>query len=762
MGKSNWTKVALCASTALVALSGTSFAQSQGSEQSAAVSDGAEEIVVTAQRRSESLQKTSLAIDVLSAESIQRAGLTQPTELGSLLPGVQVSQGGAAFQIYVRGVGAFTSTPLSDSAVSQNMDGVSAATTQSVAGSLFDLERIELLKGPQGTLYGRNSSGGALNILPVAPQLGELGGYLVLDRQNYDGTTVEGAVNVPLGEQAAARVSMQVTDRDGYLDDGTNDDQHESVRAQLLVEPNDDLSIRLFGAYQHIGGRGVGYALFEQNPTAFGGAIVPSDRWTSALPELNNRLAKLNLLLTNGASSTALFSPFNPSNINQDNTFWSLHAQIDLDLDFATLTLIPSYQDAEMDYWVIPALNYSSNVPGDGPDFSHATSFEARLGNGTETLKWVVGAFYFNNDQNANQAVNFGPAVNQAFTGDLNTRSYAAFGETTVSLTDTFRVIAGLRYTDETKTVDAFQFNAYPSLACRTPSTGPAGACQVLAVNGEYGAERTNYRTGFEWDVGSHNMLFFTVATGFKSGGQTVSAFPPYDPETVTAYTLGSRNRFFNNVLQLNLEAFHWQYENKQENIAQPDGRGNIVQSLINAGAATSQGVSADLTYHPTANGTFHTAVEYVDATYDSFGYTAYAKVSSGCTPYPGSAPYTVDCSGYQLARTPMWSGAVDYTHDIDLSNGGVISLTGSMTFASERWLEVAFVPNDRAPAYTVWNANAAYIAPGDAFRLEAYVRNIGDEAVYTGAQQSPMIDGFIAANINPPRTYGARLRVNF
>lgn len=534
-------KGALLAAAALMVVPQVAYAQdSGGSGDKADDANKTGDIVVTAQRRAESVQKTSLAIDVLSSDKIQKSGLTQPTELSTLLPGVQVSQGGNTFQIYIRGVGSFNSTPLSDSAVAQSVDGVFASTTQAIAGSMFDIQRIELLKGPQGTLYGRNASGGALNIIPTAPRLDEFGGYVSIDGQNYNGITVEGAVNLPISKSLAGRVSFQTVSRDGYLDDGTNDDKHQSVRVQLLYQPNDWFNAKLFGSYQHIGGRGAGYALYEPNATAFGGAIVPANRWTSPLPELNDRLALLNLALTGGASSTALFSPFDSKNIRQDNRIWDVHAQFDVNLDFATLTFIPAYQDVTLDYWSIPALNYSTYVDGDGPEYVHATSMELRLGNANRRIKWVVGGFFYNSDSNANQTVNFGPAVNQVFTGALNTRSYAAFGEATVSVTNAFRLIGGLRYTDETKTVDAHQYNGFGSLACPIAGTGPAGACQVLAVNGKYSASKLTYRAGFEFDVGPQNMLFGTVGTGFKSGGQTVSAFPPYEPETVAAYTLGS------------------------------------------------------------------------------------------------------------------------------------------------------------------------------------------------------------------------------
>jgi iron complex outermembrane receptor protein len=211
-----------------------------GEDQAAAPSDG--EIVVTAQFRQESAQKAAVSIDVLSAETLARAGVAQATDLARLSPGVQITQGGSSLQIYIRGAGDFSTTAYSNSAVAQNYDGVFAARSQYVAGVFYDLERVEVLKGPQGTLYGRNATGGALNILPVQPKLGVFEGYMSAGFQNYNGFSAEGALNIPLGDKVAIRAAFQGVSRNGYISDGTDDDKHHSFRLQLKAEPTEDLT----------------------------------------------------------------------------------------------------------------------------------------------------------------------------------------------------------------------------------------------------------------------------------------------------------------------------------------------------------------------------------------------------------------------------------------------------------------------------------------------------------------------------------------
>ena len=240
-----------------------------------------EEIVTTATRRSESTQDASVSIEVLGSEALQNAGVSTAVDLERLAPGLQVTMGGSSIQLYIRGAGDFSTTAYSEAAVAQNVDGVTAGRTQWTNGQFFDLQSVEILKGPQGTLYGRNAVGGAMNLNPVHPQLGENSGYISTGIQNFSGLSLEGAYNAAVSDQSAIRASIQTVNRDGYIDDGTNDDEHTSLRLQYLFDDGDKMRLRLFGNYQDFGGRGVGYVAYVPNGTPFGDPIIPSDPWTS-------------------------------------------------------------------------------------------------------------------------------------------------------------------------------------------------------------------------------------------------------------------------------------------------------------------------------------------------------------------------------------------------------------------------------------------------------------------------------------------------
>lgn len=746
---------------------------------SAFAQDGAssadEEIIVTAQFREASAQDTAISLEVLSADTLTQAGVTQMTDLSRIAPGVQITQGGTAVQIFIRGAGDFTTTSYNDPAVAQSFDGVFAARTQWAAGTFFDLERVEILKGPQGTLYGRNATGGVLNILPVQPKFGELSGYVTAGIQNYDGYLAEGALNVPLGDQAALRVSYQGSWRDGYISDGTDDDRHQSVRGQLKIQPSPDVTLRLLGNYQHHGGRGHGQVIYAKTPPNGPGIvdpqpILPDDRWTSINDSFNDLISQL----------VAPPGPYliDTQRVRQDIDVWGVSGHLDWDLGPATLTIIPAYQRVVNVSQSYPALSFLSIDPYSGePTTSDAQTLEVRLGNSSGPLTWVLGGYYFNEDQDSLNEVALGFVSDTTFIADLNTRAYAMFGEATYSLTDTFRVTAGLRYTDETKKVDAHRYARKGTSACPAGGNGPGESCELLTaagthVQGTYAADRVNYKIGVEYDVGPDNLLYANVTTGFKSGGQSNADLDPYKPEDVTAYTVGSKNQFLGRTVTFNAEFFHYEYKDRQENFASLDRGGAQVSSLFNAGKAVATGGSVELVWAPSRASTLRIAGEYVDSKYKDFVYRNYrpaspdARTSCLVTAVPNGTPqigfWEINCNGFQLPRTPKWSGSVSYNHIFDLGNSGSLEFAPSMSFASSRWLSAEIVENARASGYALFNASLTYRTPDEALSVQAFVRNITNEAVYTGTQQAPFINNYNGLDIAPPRTYGVRVRYGF
>jgi iron complex outermembrane receptor protein len=234
------------------------FAQSESTSDTAA--SGLEEVIVTAARREESTQKSALSIQAISHDELSRAGVTKPEDLNAIAPGVQIGSGGNFPQVYIRGVGNYATNTYAEGAVAMNLDGVYMARPWSSRGAFFDLERVEVLKGPQGTLYGRNASGGAINLISARPTQ-EAGGYFEGEVGNYSLYRATGAYNIPVSGTFALRAAGQIIRRHGYLSDGYSDERSEAARLHALWKPLDDVSVLLTGGYQHIGGNGEGSVL---------------------------------------------------------------------------------------------------------------------------------------------------------------------------------------------------------------------------------------------------------------------------------------------------------------------------------------------------------------------------------------------------------------------------------------------------------------------------------------------------------------------
>ena len=303
-----------------------------------------EELIVTAQRREQSLQDAAVPIQAFDQESLTQSGMESAMDLGALSPSLGISAGGGPLtSLFVRGVGALTVNPLTDAAVAQNVDGIYLGRSSGAAGqALYDLERVELLKGPQGTLYGRNATGGVINYIPQKPVLGENSGYLQGEFGNYSKLGIQGAANFSLGENSAMRISANVLNRDGYSDDGTNDQDSSSIRLQYLTEPNENLSVRIAVDHSELDNVGQGGDLlgtYSNTPgslTDFTPSGVPIDSGPTADAANAIRTGTLH------TPSFAFFKPIDRDDLEQDISFTGYMAEINYQMEAGTLTFVLS------------------------------------------------------------------------------------------------------------------------------------------------------------------------------------------------------------------------------------------------------------------------------------------------------------------------------------------------------------------------------------------------------------------------------------
>ncbi len=782
----NLTGVSLLAIVIGLTTAGTAMAQDvtaqatgpaagSAAPEAAPATGGVQEIIVTAQRRSQSLQKTPLTIQVLGGEAITRSGITSPDLLSSILPSVVIGTSGPSTSVYIRGVGGFQATAASTPAVPYYIDEIYVARTQSVVSEMYDIDRVEVVKGPQGTLYGRNASGGAINVLTTKPHLGKWEERGSFEVGNYSDKTGELAINAPISANAALRVSGTVVDKGGYTSDGFGSDKHWAARAKLLWEPTNRVSILLNGSYGHIYGGQSAVVALNRDIAGWYPWLGISDPKTQAY-----------------AAQTAVVPvpgfvrSVRPSDASQDLSFYNISAQIGVDLGFAKLTIIPAYRHAKMQYTGLFGFllrnGYDLGSFPTRPLTSRASSVEARLSGDIGRLHYVAGLFADNEDQNEQYTINGGFLESVGQQTLLGTRSYAGFGQATYDLAPKIRLIGGLRYTNDRRELTGESYIISPAIfqgppppqaaACSLPAPSQP-QCLVDAYTGRRTFRNVSFKGGFEADVLTNSLFYATVSRGFKAGGfndQSVLGSPgtalPVQPETLTSYETGLKSRLLGNKLQLNVSGYYWNYKNHQEPVltyTNVPGVTNLV--FLNAGASDIYGATADLIARPWTGGTVSGSVEYTHSRYTSFNKViptfSYSPQATGCrVASQDPANTTLDCSGFQVSRTPEWSGNVDVNQVIPVGMGNVVA-DANFNFASARWLGTDFIPVERAKSYGKLDLSLSWQAPARRWSLTGFVRNVTNAAIYTDGAKTPF-SSLVYADIQPPRTYGATFGFNF
>ena len=711
------------------------------------------EVVVTAERREVNLQRAALAITAIGGAEVEHA-VSRPEELTTLVPAIYVAPSGGMTQIYVRGVGNLGGTSFAEGAVAFNVDQVYVGRPTALDAVYFDLERVEVLKGPQGTLYGRNATGGAINVISRKPELGRFGVNASLDVGSFKLIKASAAVNVPLSDTVAARLAVQRVKHDGYLSDGYNDQDTLAARGHLLFKPTEGFSALLSLDYAQLRGQGDGY--------------VPSFRtcgdWCGPSDPSNRALEKV------GGFAAIILAPNDDGVGFQDNKFWSVTADLEWKLGTVGLSVIPSHRSAKIDTLIYPSL-----FRGRVLDQSKQDSLEVRLAsNDSGRARWVIGGFYYDEDIEGDYGYSHGLALQaQRVQPNITNKSQALFGQLTYSVSDSFRLTGGLRYTEDKKTLSGLQ-RCFSGILCGAPvGSGLPGTSIVLAGSDKW--TDSSYKAGIEWDVAPQSMLYANVSTGFKSGGFFPAALnPSFKPEKLTAYALGWKSRLADNRVQLNAEAYHWDYKDHQEShvgttcVAATGSTcttfGNVFLTE-NVGTSRIQGLDLDAAFVLTDADRLDLSVGYLDAVATSFVYNVPASAPPSaliaCARIPAGPVITVDCSGIQMPRAPQVSGRLGYEHSFRLDDGGAVVLALSHYRSASYWASIDYIPGTQQPAYGKSDASLTYQAPGGHWTLGAWINNIEDKAV-AGVAGVKLFANTPGIQLRAPRTYGLRLTAQF
>ena len=789
----------------------TSASTAASSAESAASGPALADIVVTAQRREESSQKAAVAIAIVDSAALTQAQVSSPAQLTNLVPALQVSRGGGGtnVSIFLRGVGTLTANSYTDSAVAFNYDGVYVGRPNATTGYFYDVARLEVLKGPQGTLYGRNATGGAINVIPVVPRLGENEGFVTASLGNYDAVNLQAAVNIATSQNSALRIAGTYVDRDGYQSDGTTDETSRGIRGQFLIEPSEALSIRVSGDYFQRGGLGASSTLIAQvpiNPFTNEFSIIPTGLPVNSGANSPGAAAVLASTF-NGISGRTLLPLTQQSSL--DGEFWGVGAEIGLKTGIGTFTMVAAHRAHETD----DVNNGAGFLVVDKQNFRQ-DSLELRLNGSVGPIDYILGGFYYDDKMDAEYAP-INQAINNYQSFVQTTKSLAGFGRLTYNVTNQLRLVGGLRYTRDRKALvgtsrtmialcvapnaqcpgaplipfseSADQAIAALGLLPAAPgvfiSLDPAAAntlylLNTRSVDSRLTNRKLTWRGAVEFDAGPANLLYASVETGFRSGGFSFSlARPSYDPETITAYTIGSKNRFFDNRVQLNIEGFYWKYRDQQLAHAGSEADGTPSFFTENVGGASVKGVEVEGQFALSRNTLLTGSVQYLDAKNDDFkfdipatlnpilsgpGAPVYFPLVTGCaTGGPVDGQWRVDCSGLSATRAPKWTMSFGIQQTVPLSSGARFIVNANTRYQSRNFTGFDQISTDIQGGYWTSNADLTFMSSNDKFSISAFVNNIENYRAKIYSQYFAAT-GLVGASYADPRTYGLRMTTRF
>ncbi|QJE03427.1 TonB-dependent receptor [Massilia forsythiae] len=685
------------------------------------------EIIVTAQRSAAPESKTPVAMSVLGGADLEKAGLDTAGDLGARLPNVYLQESFDGLRIAIRGVSNADVTEKGDPSAAFMVDGVYLARPQSQTVSFYDVERIEVLRGPQGTLYGRNTTAGVVNVISKAPAP-YFEGNANATVGSYGTRNAGAMVNVPVNDMLALRAAVTANRHDAYLRNGQG-------TPYTLGLDRDDRAARLSAKFSP--GHGV-TALVRYDA---GRDDTNND---SAVPDANfySGIASGKPVWNDDSTSRRLTNRFRAPNSVPEQGYSrkktaNLTAELAWDLGPATVSWLGAHRHFEHDYLynfyyrVAPtvALGTRNDFHADYAQDSH----ELRIAtNGSGPLNAQAGVYWFHEKATALydfrdlQPVGLTPYY--VFDSDpVDARSKAVFGQATYAIAPRLRATAGARYTEDDKS--RYGYIGYQQKAAFNPAT------DLRELNaGAISSHKTTWRLGLDYDLSPATLLYGSVSTGYKAGGfndgcvsgasqvvagstvtcPAASGVPAdtlvYRPETVRAWEAGLKTRFWDGRASLNLAAFHYDYRNLQLS-AETVVNGRPRYETTNAGEAAVRGLEADGQVRATAHDRVTYAFTLLDAHYTSY--------------MPDSLH---SWAGVKLDRAPGRTLALGYEHGFDLA-GGVLT-AGASTRASAAYL--LSVPTQqlqfRVPGHTESDLRLGWEPLGGRWSLQARVRNLENE----------------------------------
>ncbi|MFT7048660.1 MAG: iron complex outermembrane receptor protein [Halioglobus sp.] len=716
----------------LCGLTPVSFAQGSGM---------LEEVIVTAQKRSESVQDIPLAVTALSASMLEERGITDIASMVSSVPGMHFGQASSDTRITIRGIGSEQNTVTGDPGVAFHIDGVYQARSSAGNALFYDLARIEVLRGPQGTLYGRNATGGSVNLVSNAPT-DETEGQIEAQLGDYSQQRLRGVLNMPLAsDKLLMRISGQYEERDGYYENQTpgaddlSDMDALNIRAQFLYAATENFDALLSLNYATNQGAGYGAAALGDYP-------APPPFF------INSKLA------------TATPNPSDPWEIRtsgvakRDDSRQGATLTLNWDLDWAALKSITAWQENEVDS--LRDVDFSDADIMNENRYQDSTQYSQELqlsSTDAGDWEWIAGLYWLSEQTDAEFWLNdkgaglstypFFPSIDvgladPTYFGNSSTTdadSFGAFGQASYNVSDSWKLTVGLRYSKDEKESDIERKEFV------LPSS--------INFQKKDDWDQVTWKLGADWSVTDENLLYASVSTGFKSGGflQTVGS-EPYGEEEVTAWEIGSKNRFFDNRYQANISAFYYDYTDMQLRTIR-----DLASVVTNAGESEIKGIELELVGRPTAAIELSAAFSFTNAEFtDYFDDDPQDGVSE-----------LLDLSGNSLPRSPDATVNLSAAYNWDFSSG---SLRASVNYY---WSDEVYFSAynskdaDYQGSYHKTDARLAFYSADDRWYVAVAAKNLEDDDVANQiALREPTLGGVDTAQWQPPRTYTVTAGYNF
>ena len=738
-----------------------------------------EEIVVTAQKREENLQDTPIAITVFTEESLEGRMINDISKLADFTPNVifdtttpisGLSNGAAVF---IRGVGQLDFGLTTDPGVGTYIDGVYSSRAVGGVLDVVDIERIEILRGSQGTLFGRNTIGGAINITTKRPAE-TFGGMVEATFGEFERTDFKGSVDIPIAEKFLTKFAFSSKNRNGFVDrisvgDRLGNEDRQSARGSFLLQATDDIELYATLDYTNIDEQSAGSVMV--GITEFPGApplLAPSSTWA------------YNQVFVPANPGTVPYTPEQFLLDGNDRTLATGPTGTDLESFGATLTFswslpwfefksISSYRDTEGEFYRDPDNSSIQITETSNPNYNHEQFSQELQVTGAlfnDRLQYVLGAYYFEEDGTDDVFVPiYGalptPAGLLALPLYINNfvlvdnSSKAVFGQGTFDLTDQVAVTFGLRYTEDDK---SFGYRQYISpdpggniavLALLGPPVTVPGPAGDIVFWDEVSDEFTelNIRAGIEYQFNDDTLLYFTYADGYKSGGFNFRYVVPragplaFAPETLESYEVGVKWQGLDDRLRLNAAGFISEYSDVQIQLFETGG-GPLTQ---NAGVADIIGVEVEVTAVPHERLLLNAGFGYIDAEYDELNLptTNVAQAINLDTKLPNTPETTVNISA-------------DYTHPLAW---GSLIVRGDYRYTDDLYNDAQNSPFLYQDGYHTFNASLTFTTGNWDFSV--FGTNLTDKRFITSGDSNFGL-GFHEANYNRPREFGGLIRYRF